>query len=318
MSGQPHPTHLGQLVSPCSIPVGELRVQAALFTVCGLQGVSLDSNLAHTVCGSTFAQCEQVFNPVLNVEGTTGCYLNLCAVYLGHVESTFQSQSSLQGTARPPPPAGSGTLVSHMACHCQHYLRALYGRSPLYLLVCGQAGRVWGDRSTHVDGRPSRRGPAWSWGHWRPTVGAIRLLLQRLHRCRSASARHCWGRGYQHLVPGVDPFQGRVLDGFVVRRRQLVARCRQHEGPLRSISRGRRRQGPRTVVRNSRWVGENLCRLASLTSDLVSRPLEDVHPPQDDHDPEQQIQHQHHDQDRLNNVEIRGVPVTQGGTAPRS
>lgn len=257
----------------------------------------MDSNLAHTVCGSTFSRCEQVFNPVLNVEGTTGCDLSFCAVYLDHVESTFQSQSYLQGTARPPPLASSGTLVSYVACHCQHYLRALYGRSPLYLLVCGQAGRVWGDRSVHVDGRPSRRGSAGSWGHWRPAVGVILLLLQRLHRYHSASARDRWGRGYQHLAPGVDPFQGRVLDGFVVRRRQLVARGRQREGPLRSISRGRRRQAPRAVVRNSRRVGEHLCRLASLASDLVSRPLEDVHPPQDDHDPEEQVQHQHHDQD---------------------
>lgn len=212
------------------------------------------------------------------------------------------------------PPAGSrhpssGTLVSHMACNCQHYLRALYSRSPLYLLVCGQTGCFWGERSVHVDGRPSRWRSAGSWGYWWPTIRVILLLLllQGLHRCGSATACHRWGRGYQHLASGVDPFQGRVLDGFVVRRWQLVARCRQHEGPLPAISRGRCRQGPRAVVRYRRWVGEDLCSLASLASDLVSGSLEDVHPPQYDHDPEEQIQHQHHDQDRVVGTTSHGL-----------
>lgn len=104
MSGQPRPTYPGQLASPCSISVGELRVQAALFSVCGLPGVSLGSNLIHAVSGSTFAQCEQVFNPVLNVEGTTVFDLSFCGVYLSHVESVPSNHSVLCRARRAPLP----------------------------------------------------------------------------------------------------------------------------------------------------------------------------------------------------------------------
>lgn len=181
-----------------SIGVGASNACCAVTTY-RLHGVYLGDNLAHSVCGSIRAQCEQISSQMRNVEGAIRVERHKAApsnhrVICKALRACFciARHSTLNPSATTcTPPAGSrhpssGTLVSHMTGNCQHYLRALYSRSPLYLLVRGQTGWVGGERNVHVDGRPSRRWSAGSWRHWRSTIRLTLLLLllplQRLHR----------------------------------------------------------------------------------------------------------------------------------------